>query len=484
MSIWSRIFGKQAAVATTQVADVADAVIAKLRGKDGMANVLTAMGTPHDKRSGAFYKRPPNLRDVDLDNMYGGSWLAGKIIDIPVDDMTRMGWTRKWDGVDTDQDSVKKVADAETRFAIPSRVNRVAKWGRLYGEAYLVPIIRGQELHQPLVLDSIKQGMLLNFLELDCYDLTPHAAIDDRPDSANAGYPISYRWRNTGLEIHWSRLIKFGGRELPYRLKRQQQYRDDSILRRIVEVIMNYDGAEGGVASLILEAKVDILALKGLALELAEDDGDAKVQKRIQTALLMKSIWQTLVVDAGDGPEASGDRFDNKQVSFANLDKVLDRLGVSVAGAADIPVTRLFGMSPGGQNSTGDSDDDNYDDHVAAMRRTQLAPRLNQVDQVLIRSTLGKMPENYELSFPPLTQEDPREQAEIRKLDMETLTGYAVEGYIPDDLPIRQLKAWGTFSALEKKDVTAIQELADTPEEPEPDDEPEDEPADPKRDAA
>jgi len=485
MSIWTRLFGKPQVSAADSVEVMAKAAAA---ARDGMQNVLTAMGTPTDKRKGAIYGMPVRFNQQDLDNMYAGSWLAGKIIDVPVDDMTRMGWSRKWDGIDKDQDSVRKVKAAEEeRFSIPARVARVAKWGRLYSEAYLVPIIRGQQLDQPLVLDSIKPGMLQNFLEFDAYDLTPNTVIDDNPESPNAGYPVSYRWNQKGLDIHWSRLVKFGGRELTYRKKREQQYRDDSVLRRIVEVIMNYDGAEGGVASLILEAKVDILALRGLAAELAEEGGEAKIQNRIQTALLMKSIWQTLVVDAGEGgTDGGGDKFDNKQVSFANLDRILDRLGVSVAGAADIPVTRLFGVSPGGQNATGESDDDNYDDHIVALQKTYLKPRLNQIDQILIRSTLPKMPENYELLFNPLTQADPKEQAEIRKLDMETLTGYVTAECLPEQFVSRQLKAWGTFSALEDADVDMMQELAeqreDEPEPTPPDDEPDDDEAD--RDAA
>jgi uncharacterized protein len=476
MSFWSRLFGKP----NVSAADAAAAIAAR----DGMQNVVTSMGLPRDKRTAGIYGTPTIFSQTTLDNMYGGSWLAGKIIDIPVDDMTRMGWTRKWDGYDKDQDSVKKVQDAEERFGIYAKVTSQAKWGRLYSEAYLVPVIRGQRLDEALILDSIKPGMLQNFLDFDCYELTPSTTLDEDPESPNAKYPVSYRWNQKGLDIHWTRLIKFGGRDLPYRVKAQQQYRGDSILRRIAEVVMNYDQAEGGVASLILEAKVDVLSMKNLAKHLAETGGEAKVQRQIQLALMMKSIWNALVIDAGTGATDSGDKFDHKQVSFANLDKILDRLGQSVAGAADIPMTRLFGMSPGGQNATGESDDDNYDDHIAAMQRTQLKPILMRIDQLLVRSTLGGMPENYELCFNPLKQTDPKEEAEIRKLDMETLTGYVDPGLIPDDLPIRQLKAWGTLSALEDEDVALVQDRIEN-EPDEPVDDPADDPAaDPESDAA
>ena len=139
MSIWTKLFGARRPA-------VVDAAAITAEAKDGMQNVVTMMGTPRDKRTAGIYARPTELRQTDLDYMYGGSWLAGKIIDIPVDDMTRMGWARKWDGYDKDQDSVKKVQDAEEHFGIYAKVNSQAKWGRLYSEAYLVPVIRGQRL--------------------------------------------------------------------------------------------------------------------------------------------------------------------------------------------------------------------------------------------------------------------------------------------------------------------------------------------------
>ncbi len=475
MSLWTKLFGKPQVSA-------GDAIAAVTAAADGMQNVVTSMGLPRDKRTAGVYGTPIIFNQTTLDNMYGGSWLAGKIIDIPVDDMTRMGWTRKWDGYDKDQDSVKKVQDAEELFGVYAKVTSQAKWGRLYSEAYLVPVIRGQRLDEPLILDAIKPGMLQNFLEFDCYEVTPNTTLDENPESPNAKYPVSYRWNQKGLDIHWTRLIKFGGRDLPYRVKAQQQYRGDSILRRICEVVTNYDQAENGVASLILEAKVDVLAMKNLAKHLAETGGEAKVQRQIQLALLMKSIWNALVIDAGTGATDSGDKFDHKQVSFANLDKILDRLGQSVAGAADIPMTRLFGMSPGGQNATGESDDNNYDDHIAALQRTQLKPILMRIDQILVRSTLGEMPKNYDLAFNPLKQMDPKDEAEIRKLNAETDHIYLDDSVITENMAARELKARGTYRAMEDADVDLTNDVIE-PEEPE-EPEPLVDPADQDRDAA
>jgi len=479
MSIWTRLFGKpQLSASDTAAAIVATAT--ELRASDGMQNVVTSMGLPRDKRTAGVYGTPPVFNETQLDNMYGGSWLAGKIIDVPVDDMTRTGWTRQL-GDSEDQGDAKKVADAEEALGIPARVTRCAKWGRLYGGLILVPVIRGQRLDQPLLLDSIKPGMLVNFLEYDRFEVTPSTTIDDDPESPNAGLPVSYRERYKGLDIHWSRAIRFPGRAVSPRVRRQQQYWDDSILRRITEVVSNYDQSENGVASLILEAKVDVLAMKNLAKHLSETGGEAKVQQAVQLALMMKSIWNALVIDAGTGVADSGDKFDHKQVSFANLDKILDRLGQSVAGAADIPMTRLFAMSPGGQNATGESDNDNYDDHIEALQRTVLKPILKRIDQILIRSTLGTMPKEYEITFNPLTKSDPKDEAEIRKLNAEADHILIDDGVITENLAAREAKARGTYRTMTEADVEMTNDEIPDPAEIEPVPDPN---ADPERDAA
>ena len=76
MSIWSRLFGRKEPANDAAIAQAVAAVTAALKGHDGMQNVLTRMGTPQDKRAAGVYAPPPVLNELNLDNMYGGSWLA------------------------------------------------------------------------------------------------------------------------------------------------------------------------------------------------------------------------------------------------------------------------------------------------------------------------------------------------------------------------------------------------------------------------
>ena len=87
--------------------------------------------------------------------------------------------------------------------------------------------------------------------------------------------------------------------------------------------------------------------------------GEAVLTKRFQVAALLKSFNRMLLLD---GTES----YEKKQNSFANLDKVIQQFMIDVSGAADIPMTRLFGTSATGMNATGDNDVRNYYDMVSA----------------------------------------------------------------------------------------------------------------------
>jgi len=87
-----------------------------------------------------------------------------------------------------------------------------------------------------------------------------------------------------------------------------------------------------------------------------------------------------------------------------------------VAMAAEEPVTRLFGRSPAGMNSTGESDARFWYDVVGAHRQQILKPAIEQAALFVFRSQLGptggEVPEKWEIKFPPLWQETPLERAQ------------------------------------------------------------------------
>ena len=98
---------------------------------------------------------------------------------------------------------------------------------------------------------------------------------------------------------------------------------------------------------------------------------------------------------------------------------------MDMAGAAEIPATRLFGRSPQGMNATGESDLRNYYDMIAQMQERLLRPALEKLVPVMAVSCWGYVPEDLEIVFEPAMTTSPAERAEL----VQKLSGDVIEGY-------------------------------------------------------
>ena len=103
----------------------------------------------------------------------------------------------------------------------------------------------------------------------------------------------------------------------------------------------------------------------------------------------------------------------NVQYTFTGLADVYDRVMMDVAGAARTPVTKLFGRSPAGMNSTGESDMRNYYDYIDGLRETDFRAIIERLLPIMAVSAWGQIPDDLEIDFPPMQTPDARETAEI-----------------------------------------------------------------------
>ncbi|MDT9702481.1 anti-CBASS protein Acb1 family protein, partial [Streptomyces sp. P17] len=89
---------------------------------------------------------------------------------------------------------------------------------------------------------------------------------------------------------------------------------------------------------------------------------------------------------------------------FGGLPELIEKFLQEIAGASDIPVTRLLGQSPGGLNSTGESDLRNYYDRVNADQTLTISPALAKLDELIICNALGSRPASIHYNWNSLWQ--------------------------------------------------------------------------------
>jgi hypothetical protein len=103
-----------------------------------------------------------------------------------------------------------------------------------------------------------------------------------------------------------------------------------------------------------------------------------------------------------------------------------------VSAISDIPATRLLGRAPEGMNSSGDSQQKDWNKKIRAMQELDLAPCLERLDAYLVPSALGTVPDGQWFDWAPLDTPDQKETAERFKLQVEALTGLANMVVMPE----------------------------------------------------
>lgn len=429
----------------------ADAALAMTRQPvgDGLENVVAGLGTDRDKRSYSVWADPRILTRQELENMYRGSWLAKKIVNAVADDMTREWLHVTFDG----EELGTTIEQAEKRFALKRKTNEALKWSRLYGGAVIIIGTRDRNLAKPLDVKNVRKGDLRYLHVVDRWRLSPAGSLNRDLESPNFGMPDSYVLAESTVQVHHTRVLRLNGEKLPYFAWLRNAMWDDSVLQHVMDSLMNCDTTTQAIATMMFESNVDVVKSEGLADVLARKDGEAVLTKRFQVAALLKSFNRMLLLD---GTES----YEKKQNSFANLDKVIQQFMIDVSGAADIPMTRLFGTSATGMNATGDNDVRNYYDMVSAKQEAELRPQLEYLYEVLVRSELGHMPEDFRFDFNPLWQLSETEQATVEKTRAERDQVYLNAGVVTEALVARELKERGTYRNMTDDDIELAEELS------------------------
>ena len=130
---------------------------------------------------------------------------------------------------------------------------------------------------------------------------------------------------------------------------------------------------------------------------------------------------------------------------------------MDMAGAAEIPATRLFGRSPQGMNSTGESDLINYYERIAQLQETYLRPALERLLPVMEVSAFGYVAKEGVIVFEPIAATTPEVRAEILSKVSSTVIELYRAGLISKESALAELKAqgreMGVFSRLKAQEL-------------------------------
>jgi hypothetical protein len=121
---------------------------------------------------------------------------------------------------------------------------------------------------------------------------------------------------------------------------------------------------------------------------------------------------------------------------------------LDLAGACEIPVTRLFQRDPAGLNATGESDLTNYYDMIEEKQETYLRPVLDKLLPVIATSAWGYVPEDLDYKFNPLRKADPKENADLSKSITDSVIAAFNAGLISQQVALKEMRQQSELTGM------------------------------------
>ena len=440
------------------------------RTNDAFQNPMT--------RSGVFM---PNLLEATeypltrftrdwqtINALYRSHWIVRRIIDVMPEDMLKNGYHIL---TQLSPDQIKKIVRCDRTTRTSRKILEGLKWGRLYGGAGALIMIEGHEnsLDQALDYDMVMPGSYKGLLVLDRWSgVTPGdrlvSDISDPEFGMPEYYTISSDALTVGIRVHHSRIIRFMGRPLPYLEQMAETYWGASEIEHVFDELRKRDNVSWNIAMLTFMANLRVMKMDGMSQVLAVGNEQAQMQlyNTIQgmNAMMNNNSLQIL---------GEGDSYETHQYTFGGIGETYDRFMMDVAGAAETPVTKLFGRSPAGMNATGESDMQNYYDTIEEKQEAELRPVYDKILPIMFISTLGGIPDDWDYEFNPIRRPRDDEMADLASKNTDSVTKAFQAGMVSQRTALKELRQQsemtGMWSNITDEDIEKADDSVMQPDE-------------------
>ncbi|MDR1039251.1 MAG: DUF1073 domain-containing protein [Deltaproteobacteria bacterium] len=355
--------------------------------------------------------------------------LVRACVSTPINDMFR-NWTelRRTGKAVKGEDPCLEALNAEfERFRVKKCLQDAAETAGYFGGCFLFidTGARGAVLAEPLYLSrgsaGLPPGSLRRFVLVEPLNASPEVVNFSRP--IDEDYLRPEWWHVQNDRIHRTRLIRISGPLPPQALLAQYNFLGIPQAQLIADYVLHFQ-ADRLQASGLLKNVASKVFKTNMRDVLFSGTGVAEFQNRLR---LLGSAQDNSGILALDKEEED---FIKVETNLGGVTDIVRQALELVCAVNRTPVTKTLGVSPAGFNATGESDLRNYYDRVAALQEEQLAPALETMLRVLQLNLNGDVDPSVVCRFKPLSEDDRKLRAEIRKLIADTDAIYLDRGVV------------------------------------------------------
>jgi phage-related protein (TIGR01555 family) len=421
--------------------DAKEKAKAKVSTTDSFSNPTGRLGfgTPNHIESTQYPLTRLTQNYQLMKSLYRSHWIIRRIIDVIPEDMCKSWWKI------TSQlppELIERFDKQQRKINLKAKVLEGLKWGRLYGGAGGVILIKGHEdiLDQPLNLDEVMPGSFKGLIIGDRWSgIYPQLELCKDLDDPELGLPDTYQITSEAIggsiKIHHSRIIRFVGRDLPFYEKQAEIYWGASEIEHIYDELRKRDNTSWNIAQLVFLANLRVLKMKDT--EQIFSVGNNKAMEDLY-GVLQAQNW--LMSNMGMQILGAEDEFTTHSYSFGGLAEVYQNIMSDLAGAAEMPQTKLFGRSPAGLNSTGDSDLQNYYETIEQKQETYLRPIIEKLLPIMCMSEFGMIPDDIDFRFNPIAKAKDSDKVDTGSKHTSAIIDTYNAGLISQQVALKELR--------------------------------------------
>ncbi|HDR0997892.1 TPA: DUF1073 domain-containing protein [Pasteurella multocida] len=405
---------------------------------DGLTSLATNLGKRQEQLR---YTSGSCLTDdkIQLDALWKQNWIVQKICNKKARDMTR-----KWRDIfsnDLDAEHLEKIEGIERKIKLKETLEKACVWASLYGGVAILvlteknatlPLKAGQNIEKLIILEQSK--------------VQPNGERNENVFDDNFGKYDIYTV-NGRIDVHHSRLLFINAVDRPLE-EQHNKFWGLSDIEQVYEVLKRYDALSTNTGDLVQESKVDVFKMDGLTNKLAAGF-ESDIAKAMTSIQLIKSSTNTLLIDKEN-------EYEQKELTFAGLRDLLIEFRNAVAGAAEMPVTILFGQSVSGLAS-GDEDIQNYHESIHGLQESRLRPVFEKLDPIISTMAVGFYPQDWWFEFVSLSEI--KQEQKVNMLNtFSTATNILMQNGVLSEIQVaNELKESGLFASISAEDIAQLE---------------------------
>lgn len=404
---------------------------------DGYVNMVNRYGTSKDSSEQYNFVPDAPVADDVLEMHYENNGLFSKIIDMPAEEAIKHGFT-----IEDVEDG--KLADfyseALDELNWEENAMTAVKWARLFGGSIAIMLVNdGRGLEEPLdwkniqSIDDIRvyDRSLISPDYSSVFNYDPQDPF--RVRGSRLGMPEYYDVYSKygSFRVHDSRCLVFQNGVLPENATNSiYQFWGIPEYIRLNKAIRDADVAHRSAPKLLERSVQPIYKMKDLAAELATEQGEDRILKRLQVIDTARGILNSLVIDA------DGEDYDFKTFQYNGITDVISASCNMLAALSNIPQVILFGQTISGMSSTDDTSMENYYNYIERIQKRMLRSNLRYLLSVVFQAGLatGEVDEvpKLKVQFNPLWSVSDSEQATLdqQKAQTEQIKAQTAQIYV------------------------------------------------------